>query len=153
MSCFEFRRAAAHAVALAVAVSLITGLAGCFGGAPIDEKNVTDRVPVSGTVEFDGQPIVAGTVTFMNQKTGNMAVCQIDDGYYESESDQGANPGLNTVIVEAKEDEDADPMWAQSWTTQVEVGKEEHTEEFKIGKLEVQPFDPAANARPVDTDD
>lgn len=137
---------------MAAAVAVCFSLAGCFGGGGPPQKNVSDRVPVSGKVTFDGEPIEAGTVTYMNIETGNSAVCEIDGGYYESESDLGANPGKNTVMIVGKPSEDGDPMWNGSWTTQVDVGKTEFTEDFEITSQEVAPYD-AASSRPVDTDD
>ena len=147
------RRAESTRVAsMAAAVAVCFSLAGCFGGGGPPQKNVSDRVPVSGKVTFDGEPIEAGTVTYMNIETGNSAVCEIDGGYYESESDLGANPGKNTVMIVGKPSEDGDPMWNGSWTTQVDVGKTEFTEDFEITSQEVAPYD-AASSRPVDTDD
>lgn len=123
--------------------TLACTLPGC-GGATADGKT-TDRIKASGKVELEGKPIPAGTVTFLHNDTGNIAVCPIDDGTYESESDQGPNPGLNAVIIDAKETEDGDPMWANSWRKQnVQVADgAEFTEDFKITGGEVKPFDPS----------
>jgi hypothetical protein len=123
--------------------SLAVILSGCGGGAAGDGK-ATTRVNASGKVEVDGKPIPAGTVTFLHNDTGNMAVCPIDDGTYESESDQGPNPGLNAVIIEARETEDGNPMWATNWkqqNVQVADGKD-FTEDFKVDGSKMKPFDP-----------
>jgi len=128
--------------AAVVCATLVCTLPGC-GGAAGDGK-ATTRVNASGKVEIDGKPIPAGTVTFLHNETGNSAVCVIDDGEYESESGQGPNPGINTVMVDAKETEDGTSMWASSWKKQnVTVADgADFTEDFKITGSEVKPFDP-----------
>jgi hypothetical protein len=128
--------------AAVVCASLAVMLAGCGGDA--GNAKATARVKASGKVELDGQPIPAGTVTFLHNDTGNAAVCPIDDGTYESEADQGPNPGLNAVTIDARQTEDGDPMWANSWremNVQVADGAD-FTKDFKITGAEVKPFDP-----------
>jgi hypothetical protein len=113
---------------------------GC-GGASVDAPK-TPRVGASGTVTFDGQPVPAGTVTYLHPATGHLAVCLIDDGEYVSESGQGPNPGQNTVTIVGMESAEGDPLWGGAWTKQVDVGDGDVTEDFEIAKSAVKPFDP-----------
>jgi hypothetical protein len=105
---FHVQGSASTAAAFAACCALACCLPGC-GGAPA-EKGVKPRVEASGKVTFDGQPIPAGTVTFLNHESGNSAECPISDGVYECDSDAGPNPGRNTVMVVAKESETSNPM-------------------------------------------
>lgn len=125
-----------------VCASLALVLSGC-GGDAVD-TNAKNRINATGKVELDGKPIPAGTVTFLQIETGNMAVCPIDDGTYASESGSGPNPGINTVIIDARETEDGDPMWASNWTKQnVQIADgADFAEDFKITGSEMKPFDP-----------
>lgn len=123
-------------------LALVGAMSGCGGGAA--DGHVTERVNVSGTVKFDGQPLPAGTVTFMNHQTGNMAICEIDDGEYENESGEGPNPGTNTVQIMGKESADGNPMWARPWTKEINVGDSDFEQDFEIQSSEVEPFDPSS---------
>lgn len=115
-------------------------LSGCLGGV---EPPKTPRVDASGKVDFDGQPLPAGTVTFLHHDTGHMAICMIKDGYYESESGEGPNPGTNTVTIMGKETADGYPMWQRPWTKDVQVGEEDFAEDFSIKSSEVKALDPS----------
>lgn len=127
-----------------VVACLALGLSGC-GGAAGDGK-ASPRVNASGKAEVDGKPIPAGTVTFLHIETGNMAVCPINGGRYASESGQGPNPGINSVIIDARETADGNPMWAKNWTEQnVQVADgADFTKDFNVTGSEMKPFDPAS---------
>lgn len=116
------------------------GLSGCGGGSVDAPK--TPRVGASGKVTFDGQPVPAGTVTYLHTETGHMAVCLIDGGEYASESGQGPNPGQNTVTIVGLESDEGNPLWGGAWMKQVNVGDGDVTENFEIAKSDVKPFDP-----------
>lgn len=133
-------------VASAVACMAFTlVLAGCGGGV---EPPTTARVNASGKVTFDGKPVPAGTVTFLHNETGHMAVCPINDGAYENESGQGPNPGQNTVTIVGMDAEGGTEMWSGAWTKTVQVGEGDFTEDYAITSAEVKPYDP--QSRPVD---
>ena len=128
---------------MAVCVCLASSLSGCGGGA-VDEPT-TARINVSGKVELDGQPVPAGTVTFLHADTGYSAICNIYDGEYESDSGKGPNPGNNTVLIDGKEEADGNSMWQQKWKKMnFQVGDSEFTEDFSIASDEVTPFDPSS---------
>ena len=146
MACSAFRRRVSTVALSVVCLSLAGSLAGCGGGA-VDDSKKTPRVNATGKVEFDGKPIPAGTVAFMHQETGNVGTCTISDGTYTSDDGQGPNPGLNTVMITAKETADGSPLWAKPWTKQqVQVGDADFTENFSIKATEVKPYDPNAAA-------
>jgi len=128
---------------IAVCLCLASSLSGCGGGGADPPK--TGRVDVSGKVEFDGQPVVAGTVTFLHVDTGHNAICNIDDGEYESDSGQGANPGKNVVLINGMETADGHRMWQQPWKKEVQVGDSEFAEDFSIASNQVKPYDPSTN--------
>lgn len=130
------------AAASVFCLSLVCSLAGC-GGEDVKTDDKNPRVNVSGKVEFDGKPVPAGEVNFMHTETGNIAICPIDAGYYESESGKGPNPGKNAVIIIAKETADAYPMWQQPYKKQMDVGEADFTEDFSIKADEVKPLDPS----------
>ena len=123
-----------------ILVASLTGLAGC-GGDAVDVKK-SPRVNASGKVEFDGKPVPYGTVTFINQATGNLAVCNISGGQYSNARGEGPNPGDNAVTIVGKEQADGNPMWAKAWATQVKVGDKDFKEDSSIKAADVKPFDP-----------
>lgn len=134
----------------ATCLALLCAFAGC--GAAEEEVAATDRVKASGKVVFDGQPLASGTVTFLNLKSGNVAVCEISDGEYACEAEEGPNPGANTVTVMGTADEK--PMWAAPWTANADVGKTDFTQDFTIEKSKVKPYDPKApSAKGMDEGD
>ena len=125
----------------AVCFALAFCLQGC-GGEDVKGTDNNPRVNASGKVEFDGKPVAAGTVTFLQAETGNYAICEIYDGTYESEDGAGPNPGKNAVSIVAKETADGYPLWQQAWKKQVEVGTTDFTEDFAIKASEIKPLDP-----------
>jgi len=136
---------------MAVCLCLASTLSGCGGGAV--DPPTDDRINASGKVEVDGQPIPAGTITFLHTETGYNAICNIDDGEYESDSGKGPNAGNNTVLIEGKETADGNSMWREPWVKQnVQVGDSEFTEDFSIASDDMEPFDPSNNQRVPDED-
>lgn len=132
------RRFAAAVLCTALALTL----SGCGGDA--GNAKASPRVNAAGKAEVDGKPIPAGTVTFLHIETGNMAVCTIEDGAYASESDQGPNPGINTVTIDARETQDGNPMWATSYSEQnIQVADgADFTKDFNVTGSNMKPFDP-----------
>jgi hypothetical protein len=123
---------------------MLVGFSGCGGGGGGKKEGASKpRVSASGKVEFDGNPIPAGTVSFMNLQTGNIAVCPIYNGSYSSKRGEGPNPGENTVNIVGRESEDGDPMWAGAWTKKVTVDESGYKGDFSISSDQVRPFDPS----------
>jgi len=121
---------------------LAGSLSGC-GGGTVEGTGTT----ASGKVEFDGQPIPAGTVTFLHHDSGNFVGCEIDDGYYSGE---GPYPGKNTLMIMGKETSDGDPMWQDPWKKVIDVGDSEFAEDFSIASDDVEPFDPSTRVEDED---
>jgi hypothetical protein len=69
-------------------------LAGCGAKGP-------QRVAVSGTVTFDGQPVNDGQVVFTPQADGMTAAGPIVAGRYNIATERGPSPGLNNVRITA----------------------------------------------------
>ncbi len=82
----------------AVLVALFLA-SGCGGGSDAPE-----RVPVSGTVSFDGAPIAAGEIRFIAADGGSQAdAAPIVDGKYSVE----VTPGSKRVeVIATREDPD-----------------------------------------------
>jgi len=135
-SCRSYMRSPVVVLSLA----LIAGLSGCGGGDAADAGS--PRVNASGEVTFAGKAIPAGTVTFLNPATGNLAVCPISNGVYSSQRGQGPNPGKNTVMIVGQDKVDGTYLWSGSWSTEVEVDDEsDYDGEFTVNADEVKPFD------------
>lgn len=133
--------------AFVICLSLIASLPGCGGGA--DKKGAPKpRVNVSGKVEFDGKPVPAGTVTFINATTGDIATCKISDGSYSNARGEGPNSGDCAVTIVGMDKADGTPLWGGAWTKQVKVGEKDFKEDFSIKSSDVKPFNP--KSRPVD---
>jgi hypothetical protein len=132
-------------------LSLICSLSGCGGSSAEPPK--TPRVNASGKVEFDGQPLAAGTVTFVHEEKGNTSACDISGGEFATEEGEGPTPGPNVVQVQAQT-EDGKQMWAAAWRTKVTIGEGDYTETFKIESKDVKPYDPnAASQKGLDAGD
>lgn len=79
---------------------LTTGILGCV--------NYEDRVPVSGTVTLDGQPLKEGIIAFVGDQGYAVGVGPIRDGHYslsESASRQGISAGSYQIRIESWEEE------------------------------------------------
>lgn len=93
---------------------MVSGIAGC--------GRYEDRVPVSGTVTLDGQPLKSGFIAFVGEQGDAVGVGPIRDGRYalsESGSRQGISSGSYQVRIE-------------SW--EVEPGEEQPDGSFSKGK-------------------
>jgi hypothetical protein len=79
-------------IGLATVPLVLVVLSACSSGS--------DRCGVSGTVKYKGQPIKAGTITFLNETT-NSAVggAPITDGKYEIPESNGLKPGTYKVSI------------------------------------------------------
>lgn len=76
-----------------VMAAVLVGVGGCGGaGGP-------ERVEVAGKVELDGQPLDAGTITFIPQGTGTAATGPIAEGQYALPLTQGPSPGKCRVEI------------------------------------------------------
>lgn len=95
----------ARTVFLAV---MVLGLLGC-GGSGIE------KIQVSGTVTYQGQPIPYGKVMFQPDRTqgnfGPMGVALIENGRFESRSDRGIVPGALKVTVYGHNGKNRDPEY------------------------------------------
>jgi hypothetical protein len=60
----------------------------------------SDRVPVQGSVSFDGQPVDNGSIAFIPEEKGKVgANADIVAGKYKLESGKGPNPGKYRVEI------------------------------------------------------
>ena len=78
---------------LAVAVLVITACG----------KGRLERVPVSGTVSYDGQPVAQGTIRFapLSGQKVPLSAAQIKDGKYTADSKGGVAVGEYRVEIDA----------------------------------------------------
>jgi hypothetical protein len=67
-------------------------LVGCEGGG-------IERVDVSGTVTYQGNPVEKGLITFEPQEKGPVAGTSIKDGKYEAKGRGGVPPGKYYVKI------------------------------------------------------
>lgn len=71
-------------------------LAGC------GTSNELGRLPVSGTVQLDGQPLDSGTISFQpTGQTGTSAGSAIEAGQYNIAAERGLPPGTYLVRISA----------------------------------------------------
>ena len=98
------RLRATHRLALSSAISvvstcLLAATVGCSDGRPA-------RVPVSGIVKIDGQPLTTGTIRFVPE-TGRAAIGSIDkNGRFILtcyELNDGVPPGTHRISITATE--------------------------------------------------
>jgi len=131
-------------------LAIVCAFAGC--GAAEKEVSGTPRVAASGKVEFDGKPLEAGTLSFLNQDSGNTTVITIRGGAYDVDADEGPNPGPNAVMIMGTAD--GKPMWANAWKGKASVGDTDFAQDFQIAGSDVKPYDPnAAAAKGADAGD
>jgi hypothetical protein len=83
-----------------IALAALTA-AGCALEAGTPPKQV-----VSGTVQFDGQPLKKGTIQFQptSQVDGALAVGTITDGRFAIPADAGPSPGKYGVAIYGEDD-------------------------------------------------
>jgi hypothetical protein len=133
--CFSWMRKSLVVPVLAVIVTV-----GCGGGGGSKVPPAT-RVDATGQVEFNGEPVPAGTVTFINKASGAIAVCPISNGTYTSERKKGPVPGPSSVTVVGKESAEGAFLWKGGWPKQVEVDESGFSEDFSIASKDVKPDD------------
>jgi hypothetical protein len=76
-----------------VLAALCLAATGCSEGS--------QRLPVSGQVRLDGEPLTSGTILMTPVKTGPVAGCDIKDGLYEMPKERGPGPGEYRVEITA----------------------------------------------------
>lgn len=79
---------------LAASALAILAIGGC--GGPADSFT---RFPAEGSVMLDGQPLKAGTITFIAQQEGASSSAEIADGAFRLDDDDGLSPGPYRVEV------------------------------------------------------
>ncbi|UUO04444.1 hypothetical protein M4951_13685 [Blastopirellula sp. J2-11] len=96
-------------LAIMLAASLLSGCS---------EDAGPKQVPVSGAIEYNGQPVTTGTVGFSPVETtqGKAVSADLVDGRYETRPDQGLEVGRYKVVVVAMEaiSEGVDPASVSS---------------------------------------
>lgn len=132
-------RKPAHDLRTALAVCALAALSGCGGDPPEGGKELP-RSSASGKVTFDGQPIPAGSVTFMHADSGTYANYPFEDGEYESTSGDGPVIGKNTVIVVGMDQPNGTPMWGGTWSREVEITGDAFEQDFDVKKSETKPY-------------
>ncbi len=88
----RFWRPGALALGLAFALGLLAGCGGADG----------DRIPVQGTVTFDGQPVDGGSIAFLPENSDAKAVKvggPIENGKYELKGAKAPAPGKHRVEI------------------------------------------------------
>jgi hypothetical protein len=117
------------------AVALMAVVAGCGDRRPA-------RVPVSGSVLIDGQPLTRGNIKFVPE-TGRPSAGKIgEDGRFTLtcyDGNDGAIPGThrvqvaaNRIISDSKIEWFAPPTYADFRTSGIEVQIDEPTSDLKI---------------------
>jgi hypothetical protein len=71
---------------------LVVLLVGCGPSGPT-------RIPVTGQISFDGQPLSKGTITFIPTGEGTAASGEIIDGKFAIAQEVGPSPGRSRVEV------------------------------------------------------
>jgi hypothetical protein len=93
---------------------LILSVAGC-GGGPVGAEGTYE---LSGTIEYEGNPIPAGTIMFVpaggQPKNAAVGIAEITDGHYKTAPGRGVFGGSYTLRLTAHDDNpvpvpDADP--------------------------------------------
>lgn len=76
-------------------------LAGC---------GMEQRLPVSGSVQFEGEPVEVGQITFQasSQYSGDIRACDIFNGRFELAEAEGLPPGVYRVQITAVRERDGD---------------------------------------------
>jgi hypothetical protein len=69
-------------------------------------QDTLPREPISGTVNFDGQPLQKGTIQFQpaSQAEGTASGGMIDDGRFDIPRNEGPVPGKYKVQIDARDD-------------------------------------------------
>ena len=122
-------------VMTAIAVSVV----GCGGGA----SDAPATFEISGYINFDGEPVVSGMIVFENLKTLNRVACEIDDGYYESQTNRGHKGGKFGVIVTGRSShgegaQEGPLMWGGGpWFSEIEIAEEHVEQNFDISREDV----------------
>ena len=150
---------------LLLACVVVSSLIGCGDGRP-------DRVPVSGRVMIDGQPLVAATNGYTHvmlvPTDARPAYGKIDSegrftlATYSDEGEDGCVPGEHTVVVTAYEQVGASacrwlvpPKYRDYRTSDKKVTIDGPTDDLQIdlswdgGKPYVQRFDTTGDADPT----
>lgn len=130
---------------LVLGLTAIIGVAGCGGEGQLPAKN---RVKASGKATFDGKPIPAGGIQFSHTASGDMGMCEIEDGLYNVIDNQGPVVGENTMTLVGLDAVDGKPLWGGSYSKVVVIGEDGFTEDLAVSASEVQP----ANKDYIDVD-
>ncbi len=80
-----------------LAVLLTLAVGGCGASS--------ERIPISGTVKYKGQPLTTGMITFSpkDSSKGTIEGAAIADGRYGFPSDKGLLPGAYKVAITASD--------------------------------------------------
>lgn len=82
-----------HSVLFACCWCLLFGVVGC------SKESGPQRIPVSGNVTYNGQPVKEGTITFGAVSKGTGGVAVIRDGKFQVE--KGLFVGSYTIMINA----------------------------------------------------
>lgn len=125
-------------VRASVAVCCVSMVAaGCGGNGANPKVAAKPKASADGKVTFDGNPVVAGTISFTNIETGNSGSGKITDGTYTVKVADGANPGQNAVVIIAKEKAGEDDKW--QWAGKADVPAAGYKGDFAITKKQIKP--------------
>ncbi len=123
---------------LTIILGLAYSICGC-GGTEADSKGWS----ATGTVDYEGNPLAAGEISFMNIGTGNAASGSITDGTF---SISAVTNGSQGVLILGKEKPDGEPTWQWSGKADVPEGGLKDVK-FTITAKDTKP---ASNPNPDD---
>ncbi|MFV0445518.1 MAG: hypothetical protein ACK5Q5_18210 [Planctomycetaceae bacterium] len=133
-----------------LAVIVCMSLLGC-GGAPNDAPPL---FPVNGSVDFDGQPLVEGTIYFepLPPNAGPPGRAKIRDGKFDTENSEEPGKGhvggkmLVRVIPEGtppeSDPEATIPLPFPEWSLELDLPQQPSTQEIHVPKE-------ASNPKPI----
>ncbi|MGC1273274.1 MAG: carboxypeptidase-like regulatory domain-containing protein [Planctomycetaceae bacterium] len=89
--------------AVLAATPTILLLGGLFSLSGCGAENELGRLPVSGTVLLDGEPLDSGTISFdpIDQATGTSGGATVTAGQFEIATERGLPPGIYRVRISA----------------------------------------------------
>jgi hypothetical protein len=123
--------------------TLVCGVVALTGGGCGSDDELARRYPVSGQVQYKGEPLVKGRINFIpeDKATGRPASADIADGAYRLTTqtpEDGALPGAYQVSIVAVEQDAAAARTSGGMPFHVDLGKAK-----RVPLIPKKYFDPA----------